>query len=146
MKYPSYSFQRSLKATEFFFESIGPKGVIQKLVSITPTGFEHTYNLALADFDPHTKTFDDRTISDNGDATKILATIFQIVNSHLEQFPERWIIFSGNSAARNRLYRMAINHSFQELSKLFLLFGYHDDEWEIFQSNRQYEFFLVQKK
>jgi hypothetical protein len=146
MHYPSYSFRQGPNTTEFFFESVGSKGVIQKLVSITPTGVEHTYNLALADFDPLTQSFDDRIISDNGDAAKILATIFQIVSGHLKQFPERWIVFSGNSTARNRLYRMAINHSFQELSELFSLFGYHDDEWETFQSNRQYEFFLVQKK
>ncbi|WP_421825865.1 DUF6934 family protein [Larkinella sp.] len=146
MHYPSYSFRQSLTVSEFFFESIGVKGVIQKLVSFTPTGVEHIYNLALADFNTLTGKFDDRSISDNGDTIKILATIFQIVNQYLEQFPERWIVFSGNSMARNRLYRMSINHSFQELSELFSLFGFQNDEWEVFQPNRSYEFFLVQKK
>ncbi len=38
-------------------------------------------------------------------------------------YPERWVYFEGSTAARTRLYRMAISLNFDELSSHLDIFG-----------------------
>lgn len=146
MHYPSYPFQQTEDTTQFFFESIGSKGVIQKTVAITATGIDNIYNLGLGDYNPETNEVDDLSVSDNGDTVKILATIFKIVHLYLNRYPERQLVFAGNTSSRNRLYRMAINKEIQELSHFFSLLGYWNDTWEHFDPKHHYDLFLIGNK
>lgn len=146
MNYPSYLFYSNQNSTEFFFESIGSKGVINKVIAFQETSFAGIYNLALGDINPLTNEVDDTVVTDNGDTEKILATTFQIVNHYFSLFPHHQIYFSGNSPARNRLYRIAINHSFYALDSIFELFGVMNNELEPFVSTRPYQAFLIRKK
>ncbi|WP_338872624.1 hypothetical protein WBJ53_28440 [Spirosoma sp. SC4-14] len=146
MQYPSYSFRQADEATQFFFESIGPKGVIQKAVIFSLISEPTVYNLALGDVKPNTAEVDDQSVSDNGDTAVILATIFQITHQFLSANPTFTVLFRGNSASRNRLYRMAINREKEELLSYFSMFGYYHDSWEEFWPNRPYVAFLIRKK
>ncbi|MFN3378023.1 MAG: DUF6934 family protein [Runella zeae] len=123
MNYPNYLFYSNLTSTEFFFESIGSKGVINKVVAFRQTSVPSIYNLGLADYDPNTSEIDDTIITDNGDMEKILATIFQIVIYYLSTNPEHIIYFSGNTPSRTRLYRIAINHSLSEITSFLTYWG-----------------------
>ena len=49
------------------------------------------------------------TISNNGDAEKILATVVAAVYAFYDQYPTVWILLTGSTASRTRLYQMAIN-------------------------------------
>jgi len=146
VEYPSYSFNQTPDATQFFFESIGPKGLIQKVVIFSLISTPAIYNLALGDVKSGTAEIDDQSVSDNGDMPLILATIFQITHQFLSDHPASTVLFRGNSPSRNRLYRMAINRAREELLNYFIMFGYYSDSWEGFQSNRPYESFLIRKK
>lgn len=146
MQYPSYSFNQTDDTTQFFFESIGPKGLIQKAVIFSLISSSDIYNLALGDVKPGTTEIDDQSVSDNGDMPVILATIFQITHQFLSDHPASTVLFRGNSPSRNRLYRMAINRAREELLTYFVMFGYYHASWEGFQSNRPYEAFLIRKK
>lgn len=146
MQYPAYSFGQSDDATQFFFESIGPKGVIQKIIIFSPTEETDIFNLALGDYDPPTGKIDDKAISDNGDAAKILATIFKVTHHYLSSNPQHFVYFEGNTPARNRLYRIAISRAIAELTDYFAMFGFCHDSWESFGSNRPYEAFLIRRK
>lgn len=143
MQYPSYSFQQHPGISEFFFESVGPKGVIQKAVLITPTERNDVFNLALVDYDPTSETLDDTPVSDNGDMAKVLATVFQIIRQYLINNPSHCIYFQGNSPARNRVYRMAINKAIKELCLYFTMFGLKDHGWEAFTSSQPYKAYLI---
>lgn len=71
MQYEKYgNVLASADSLEFWFESIGPKGTIKKLVQFTPTQHEDVYNLAFGNI---TKdgSFDDETTSNNMDRNKI---------------------------------------------------------------------------
>lgn len=103
-------------------------------------------NLALGDYDPLTGEVDDQSVSDNGDTAKILATIFSITHQFLSNNPSYLVYFQGNTPARNRLYRMAINQAAAELTSYFSLFGLHQDSWERFSPNRPYESYLIGKR
>lgn len=146
MNYPNYLFHSNLSSTEFYFESIGSKGVINKVVAFQQTSVATIYNLGLADYDPNTGEIDDTIITDNGDMEKILATIFQVVIHYLSLNPEHIIYFSGNSPSRTRLYRIAINHSLNEITTQFDVLGVINSQPESFIANRAYEGFLIRKK
>ncbi len=146
MNYPNYLFYSNLTSTEFFFESIGSKGVINKVVAFRQTSVPSIYNLGLADYDPNTGEIDDTIITDNGDMEKILATIFQIVIYYLSTNPEHIIYFSGNTPSRTRLYRIAINHSLSEITSFFDVLGLINSQLEPFTANKAYEAFLIRKK
>lgn len=146
MNYPNYLFHSNLSSTEFFFESIGSKGIINKVVAFQQTSVATIYNLGLADYDPTTGEIDDTIITDNGDMEKILATIFQIVLYYLSINPNHIVYFSGNSPSRTRLYRIAINHSLNELTVLVDVLGVINSQPEPFTANRAYDGFLIRKK
>ncbi|AQG81967.1 DUF6934 family protein [Spirosoma montaniterrae] len=147
MQYPAYSFVQSDDATQFFFKSIGPKGVIQKIIVLSLVD-DSVYNLALGDYDHLTGKIDDQSVSDNGDTAKILATIVQVIHHYLTHNPQGRIAFAGNTPARNRLYRMAISRAYPELSALFYLFGYKTDAGspEPFDPSSDYELYLIGRK
>lgn len=146
MNYPSYVFHSNEDPTQFFFESIGPKGIIQKSVILTPTEENNIFNLGLVDVDSISGELSDMVVTDNGDTNKILATIFQIIWQYTGRNPTHWIIFAGNSSARNRLYRMAINHALNEIYKSFSLLGFTGDNWETFEPTKTYQIYLVIRK
>ncbi|MBC8154905.1 MAG: hypothetical protein H7Z72_18565 [Bacteroidetes bacterium] len=146
MQYPSYSFGQSDDATQFFFESVGPKGVIQKAILFTPTEQGELYNLALVNQDPVSGVYDDTVVSNNADTAKILATLVRTIQLFLSRYPNCRVAFAGNTAARNRLYRMAISRAYPELSAIFVLFGYRNDGWESFENGHDYELFLIARK
>jgi hypothetical protein len=146
VNYPSYLFYSNQNSTEFFFESIGSKGIINKVIAFQETSFTGIYNLALGDVNTLTNEVDDAVVTDNGDTEKVLATIFQIVSHYFSLYPHHQIYFSGNSPARNRLYRIAINHSFRELDLAFEMFGVMNNELEPFVPNLPYHAFLIRKK
>lgn len=146
MNYPNYSFFSNQNSNEFFFESIGSKGLIMKVIAFQETDIENIYNLALADVNPETGEIDDKIVSDNGDMMKILATIFHIIKHFIDYHPNYQIYFTSDSLTRNRLYRMAINNAYSELNADFELFGFLNNQPEPFISNKPYHAFLLKKR
>jgi hypothetical protein len=109
------SAKRSAKIFEFVSE--GPKGLIKKRIVYEDTKIEGLYNLAFGDVDFTTDDFDDKVISDNQDAAKVLATVAQTVFIFLEIYPNAAIRAKGSNLARTRLYRIGISSNLEEISK-----------------------------
>lgn len=83
-----------------------------------PTEIDGIYNLAFGDIIENGE-IDDYCITDNGDRNKILATVFDVVNTYTARYPERMIYFRGSTIERTRLYRIAIGLNLEELSRVF---------------------------
>ncbi len=79
MKYDKYQLESDTDLFLFEFESVGPKGKIKKLVQYTPTNIKDIYNLGFGDKDETTGDIDDRIVTNNGDSTKVLATVASTV-------------------------------------------------------------------
>lgn len=146
MKYELYS---DLKFTEDFsvieFLSFGKNGPIPKRITLEPTELENVYNLTLGNIDENGE-LDDRKVSDNGDRNKILATIFYIADIYTRKYPERWIVFRGNTKERTRLYRMAIGINLGELSEKFEIYAFAQNELIPFVKNMEINTFLIKRK
>ncbi|HTJ10875.1 MAG TPA: hypothetical protein VL547_02560 [Dinghuibacter sp.] len=102
----------------FDFVSSGKNGIVLKRVVFAPTPEREVVNLVLGDVGADGEV-DDRVISNNGDRDKVLATVLRIINYYHRWYPERAISIEGNTAARNRLYRMVISIYQEELSNSY---------------------------
>lgn len=78
---------------------------------------------------------------------KVLATVASTVYAFVERHPNAWIIATGSTEVRTRLYRMGITNNLAEISEDFHIFGYtKSGNWVRFETGEDYEAFLVTKK
>ncbi|WP_273211093.1 DUF6934 family protein [Runella zeae] len=146
MNVPFYSFQTDITHAIYLFESIGVKGFIQKAIVFEATEIDNSYNLSLCDIHPISGKMNFSVISANGDTQKVLATIYHIILHFTDKHPHCRILFFGSSAVRNRLYRMAINHSLSEILAQFEVWGFLNDSWLPFDPNKNFDAFLINRK
>lgn len=117
------------------------------MVEYQATAAENVYNLAFGDYDEMKREINDLSVTNNGDSLKVLATVAATVYDFLKAHKNAWIIATGSTAVRTRLYRMGITNNLDEISKDFFIFGFTDkEEWLPFIPNEDYSAFLIIKK
>ncbi len=140
------SFDISTNATVFEFISAGPKGEIKKIIQFSETKAKHIFNLAFGNVNAD-GSIDDVTTNDNKDRDKILATVAAVIYDFTKRYPENYVFFTGSSAERTRLYRMALTINYEELAETFDIWGLQEEiGFEVFEKNRSYTGFLIRKK
>lgn len=144
MNQPFYEFTTSIEAQRFEFTSIG-KQTVHKVVVVNITELPGIYSLTLANLMPD-GSLDDMTVNDNGDMERILATVFQCVQTFLDYHPKALLAFSGSNTARTRLYRIAITRELQEARQRFNIWGLTQMAVESFEPDKSYEGFLISLK
>ena len=144
MNEPVYDVNYLPAENIYYFESVGRKGKITKVVAFTEKE-DNIYNLGFGDFNPLTGQVDDKAKSENGDMVKVLSTILHITAQFLTANPMVYVFFKGSTPDRTRLYQMAINHYQESFSDIFEIFGLIDKKPEPFQKNKFYESFLIRK-
>lgn len=146
MKQPKYHLKAEKELTIFEFISEGPKGDIPKLIEFTETNLSGFFNLAFGDRNKVTGKLDDKAITNNNDAEKVLATVVSAVYAFTDKYPEAWVYATGSTASRNRLYRMGIVKYLEEVKNDFYIFGELADNWYEFDKNVDYDGFAVKRK
>jgi hypothetical protein len=147
MNKPKYLYKTEDKFTIYEFVSEGPKGSIKKMVEYTETSTENVYNLGFGDYDEATKSINDLSVTNNGDSLKVLATVASTVYAFIEKHPNAYILATGSTNVRTRLYRMGITNNLAEISEDFVVYGFTDKgDWEMFEIGEDYEAFLITKK
>ncbi len=146
MKLPKYQLKAEKSLLVFEFISEGPKGQIPKLVKFSETNLKGLFNLAFGDKDQNTGEINDTIISNNGDSEKVLATVVSTLYAFTDKHPETYVLATGSTKSRTRLYRMGITKYFDEIQKDFFIYGLRKDEWENFEKEIEYEAFLAKRK
>ena len=142
-----YPVKASEDLTSFEFDSIGPKGVIRKVVVYNEIDLKGYFNLGFGDKDPISGYISDQSISNNNDSNKVLSTVAATLYAFTDFYPNATVIATGSTEARTRLYRMGITNNLIKIQKDFLIFGLNQNsEWELFQKNVTYDAFLVKRK
>lgn len=144
MTQPFYDFAISEKAVRFDFVSVGVKS-IPKVIIFDFIYEPNIFNLILADVLPNGE-IDIKTVSDNGDRNKILATVAQAIVLFFDQHPDAWVLFTGSTPSRTRLYRIAIHLELHTVVNQFNVYGIYNGQLERFQPNRPYDKFAFSKK
>lgn len=105
----------------YTFISSGKNGDIAKIVIFQELG-NKIFNLVLADFDFDKETFSDTAVSNNGDLSKILATVLAIILDFFRSKQNACIIMEANSTPKNKLYNRMVKNYYSTLkSKLRIL-------------------------
>ena len=146
MKFPKYTYSAEDQLLFYEFTSVGPNGNVKKIVEYTATSIENVYNLAFGDFDEALDGINDRSVTNNGDSQKVLATVASTVYAFTGKYPDAWIHATGSTAVRTRLYRMGITNNIAEITEDFNVYGLIGDEWEEFIIGEDYEAFLITRK
>lgn len=105
----------------FIFTSEGKNGVIQKGVAFQEVE-SNFYNLALVDFDDKNGTWSDTISSNNGDLSKVMATVVHLIKYFLENNSNSVVYLEGNSKAKQKLYNRIISNYYKEFSEEFEIF------------------------
>lgn len=146
MKLPRYQLKAEKSLLVFEFVSDGPKGQIPKLVKFSETNLKGLFNLAFGDKDIDTGEINDLAISNNRDSEKVLATVVSTLYAFTEKHPDAYVMATGSTKARTRLYRMGITKYFDEIQKDYLIYGLRKGEWGEFEKEVEYEAFLAKRK
>ena len=146
MKLPRYQLKAEKSLMVFEFISEGPKGQIPKLIKFSETNLKGLYNLAFGDRDQHTGEINDIVISNNNDSEKVLATVVATLYAFTDKRKEAFVLATGSTKSRTRLYRMGITKYFDEIKKDFLIYGLRNEEWENFEKEIEYEAVLAKRK
>ena len=141
-----YTLKAEADLTIFEFVSEGTKGSIPKLIVFTETNLKDFYNLAFGDKDEESGKINDKTVSNNNDTEKVLATVVAAIFAFTDKYPDAWVYATGSTASRTRLYRMGINKYFKQVEKELHIFCELGNDWVPFESERDFEGYVVKRK
>ena len=145
MEEPFYPFSVSESKLVFEFESVSNYAKVRKVIVYSRMNIPGFYNLALLD-ETTDGTTSDVTVTDNKDMKFVLATVYQTMLVFLNEYADSRIFFTGNTPARTRLYRIAINRELVKVSDSLLIQGFVGSIFEPFAPNRDYTAFLISRK
>lgn len=145
MNHESYLLLATEQNTRFQFQSIGKRGIFEKVISFSPLS-EIIFNLALLDYNPVTGEENDLSITDNGDLHQIMATVMKAILLFLDKHPEKVIYIKGNTESRTRLYQISINKVYPDLQHELFILGQQNENWHDFKVNESFDSFLIAKK
>lgn len=106
----------------------------------------YVFNLAFGDWMENAKKVSDKTVTNNNDREKILATVASTVLDFIDHHPGSIVYAEGSTPSRTRLYQMGIAAYWHEITQQFEVYGFRLDDWEPFQQGRNYEAFAVKIK
>ena len=146
MHLPQYEIIPDESCYKFTFISEGKNGTIEKVILYEEV-IEGIFNLGFGDKDPITGAINDRSVTNNGDTEKILATVVSTVYTFINENPTAYVYAKGSTHARNRLYRRGITKYLSEALKIFVIYGVlPNEELEVFNPDSDYIGFLIHLK
>jgi len=127
------------------FLSRGPNGSIAKIVFYREVD-DHVFNLEFGDWDVGKQEVDDKARSNNNDRNKVIATVAGTVIEFIKYYPRATVFAKGSTPARTRLYQIGIFANWPEISQRFVIQGFINGEWQVFQQGINYQAFLLKVK
>lgn len=148
MNLEQYPIRTNASYLDFEFDSEGPNGTIRKVVRFSPQNSNKItyFNLGFGDLDLKTGAINDLSKSNNNDREKISATVAATVLVFTKHFPDVMVYAQGSTPARTRLYQMGIAANWVEIGNLLQVYGFTQGKWFEFQSDTNYDAFLVIRK
>lgn len=145
MKQPFYEFTILENACRFEFESVGIQK-IRKIILYDKTDIPNFYNLSLGDTLPNEKV-SFVSISNNGDRDKVIGTVIQTLLYFFDIYPDSYVLFSGSTPERTRLYQIIIARELTYATATFSFWGMDEAvNIQAFIKNKSYIGFIVSLK
>lgn len=145
MQLPRYNALANTTHTTYEFLSSGKTRTIKKVVLYTEIS-PGVFNLGFGDWDEIEQVVKDHLRTNNGDREKVLATVAGTVIDFMHYHPHVILFAQGETPAKTRLYQMGINSNWHEISQLFDIIGFANNNWETFKQGKNYEAFALKAK
>jgi len=145
MNLERYPVVADSKHLMYKFLSKGPNGPIGKIVFYREVG-DNMFNLEFGDWDVGKQEVDDKARSNNNDRNKVIATVAGTVIEFIKHHPQASVFAKGSTPARTRLYQIGIFANLPEISQQFVIEGFINGEWKIFQQRINYQAFSLKIK
>lgn len=123
---------------QYWFVSVGKRSLIKcvQLECMNSNGM--FFHLSLLDYNPKNGSLCDQLVSNNGDTELVMNTVIFCIRSFLSLFPEARITLTGNSPARDRLFKMQISKLNREvLTDLLIVLDYLEEGGIIFYVSKK---------
>lgn len=160
MNKDSYEYRKSLQSPTYLFISNGVNGQIPKIVSFSKINISKNrpvFNLAFGNLKvSRDKSFiDDQCRSNNGDIAKVLATVARIAIEFMHENPDAVISFCGamdeksiraGRNQRNVIYQRGIDTNWEELNRLFRIWGVWGQYQEEYVRGTCYDEILIENR
>ncbi|MEO7312770.1 MAG: hypothetical protein ABIX01_20470 [Chitinophagaceae bacterium] len=142
----NYTVETSTSFLKYEFYSEGPKGKIKKQVLFKAfSDNANVYNLGFGDVGMDGE-INDTIITNNKDSKKVLTTVATTVLTFFKQYPTAYVFATGSTLSRTRLYRISITSNLDHLQRDFIVYGFLNDNWNLFQKGVDYAAFLITQK
>lgn len=116
-----YIYDKST-STRYTFVSKGKRGAILKVVEFTALTRENIINLGFGDLLLNGE-IDDTANSNNGDISKVLATVIAIIKDFTNEYQESKIVFTGSTARRTAFYQRILKTYYDIFTEEFIITG-----------------------
>ena len=147
MNHPIYDLSISESRLRYEFTSIGPKGVLFKVVEYTYSAPLAMWNLGFGDLDLTTGKVSDSVVSNNGDGRKVMATVVSTLLGFFSQFPDETVIFTGSDDRRTLVYKRIILYYYPDFADQLLVNGLNTEGIEQpIETDVDYLAFVIRKK
>ncbi|SHG56819.1 hypothetical protein SAMN04488109_0865 [Chryseolinea serpens] len=144
MDLPYYSLRSARSRLWCTFYSEGPRGRILKAIRfVMVQASPAVFNVTLGDVKIEFGEVDTLVVSNNGDRDKILRTVAESIILFCRRYPQAYVLVSGNSPVRNRLYRMIISNRINEIRQYCEIYGMIGLRGYPFRESQNYNGFLV---
>jgi len=142
-----YFFSIDKDRIEYFFDSIGPKGIINKRVRFLQTNFKGFFFLSFGDYNSETDEIDEYSVTNNDDTNKLIYTVVKIAIDFLQKNPLFFVQSSWRDELRLRLFNSWLNRNLCLMDSYLIIYGLigelNNEKWERFQKNHRYKAVLI---
>lgn len=147
MNLERYPYAASASGLIYTFDSIGPNGIIHKIVryDLENSGGGSFLNLVFGNGAGEAGKIDTMSVTNNGDRARLLATVAATVVEVTNRFPDLMVYAKGSTAARTRLYQMGIFTHWELIAPVFEVLGFKNGDWEEARRHVNYDAFIVRK-
>lgn len=136
----AYPYLTSGKKTQVAFQSLGPKGIVIKIIR-----FEHVkdncWNLGFGDY-KHGKIETSR-LTNNGDVVKVLATVAAAILTFLEEYPDRIVQIMPIDEKRKRLFNLVFSRIWEQIQEKVRIIGLKENRRGDFSPGKFYDSFEI---
>jgi hypothetical protein len=128
----------------YFFESVGEKGSVYKIVALTLKKNGH-WNLGFGDLTED--EIDGRVVTNNHDVRKVIGTVAKVALDFSRQNPEKTLEIEPIDTKRKTLYNSVFRRYFAEIDALFVIKGViGQQEEELYTPTKTYDIFTIKLK
>jgi hypothetical protein len=139
----AYQYVDIENKTVFIFHSEGAQGVITKIIEFTSSG-NNTWNLAFGDWKKD--DFDDKVVTNNHDAMRVIRTVAKATIEFFQEHPKSKVTIQAVDEKRNRLYNLIFQRHIKEIEPLFDIIGIKKGKRETYSSEEYYDRFELKLK